>query len=300
MRATLIVNPMARKASKARSGETLGEPFHPEEALEREGIQVTVRETAGPAHATGLAADAAREGAEAVILCAGDGTVREAIDGLADTGVPLGVIPWGTGNVLARHLGLPLDPRRACRAIANASVREVDLGEANGKRFVLHASAGGGAEVVRRLPPGRKRRWGQPAFVWTALGVVARRMQWDVEVEGDEDAWEGRAWDVIVGNAAAFAWKLRATPHALMDDGVLDVCILKWTSPWRLLWTAFKGLFGMPVRADEVVTFRSRHVLVRAEPAAPVQADGDVIGETPVEIRVLPRALRLMVPRTAS
>ncbi|MFQ6097356.1 MAG: diacylglycerol/lipid kinase family protein [Armatimonadota bacterium] len=291
MRAALIINPAARGVSH------LPPSVDPVEMLAREGVQAEVRETKAPGHATALAVEAVRDGVEAVIVCAGDGTVREAIDGLAHTDVALGIIPGGTGNVLARDLGLPLDLRRACRAIAQAWVREVDLGEVNGLRFVLHASAGGSAEVVSRVTPHLKSRLGQFAFVWIGVRVASKRFHWEVNVETDEQTWRGCVWDVIVGNAATFAWKLKATPRAKMDDGVLDVCILHATGPMRLVGLHARALMGLRVRPKEVTNMRARHVHIHAEPPAPVQADGDLLGRTPAEIKVLPRALRLLAPQ---
>jgi len=208
----LIVNPRSGMLARGMCPELLGEK------LRARGLDVSERMTAAPGDAGSLAREGARQRYEAVVVAGGDGTVREAINGLAGTQVPLGIIPTGTGNVLRRRLGLPSDADAACDVIQARRLRRFDLGLASGRHFILHAGVGHDANVVRRVRPWLKAAMGQWAFALPMVSTILRKQQWQMRVRVDDQTWEGRAWAVIVANSSSYAWKLKLVPDARADD----------------------------------------------------------------------------------
>ncbi len=267
--------------------------------------------TRAPGDAAGKAREAVASGAvDLVVVAAGDGTVREVIDGLLATDVPLAIIPLGTGNVLARELKLPLDSwhpvglRKALEVIRMGRIRTVDVGRAcrlapsEGERrhFVLMAGAGFDASVAARVKQPWKDRLGSPAYVLSLLGSLLAVRPVRFSVTSPHGGFEGDAWAVVVGNSASYAWRLRICPQAKMDDGLLNVTIFRACNRGRFACMMVQAIWAGHETSPHVLHFTTPAVELRAEPPVPVQLDGDVIGRTPVSIEVMPAALRLIVP----
>jgi YegS/Rv2252/BmrU family lipid kinase len=293
MRVLLIANPASRKLMRGLRVESLVAK------LRGPGVEVTPQVTATPGEATALARHAAAEGFDRVVVAGGDGTIRAAVDGLAGSDVPLGIIPTGTGNVLRRHLGIPASVEAACDVINARRTQRFDLGRAGDRHFILHAGAGHDANVVRRVPARLKAAIGQLAFVGTMVSTLAKQQQWQMHVRVDDAEWEGRAWAAIVANSSSYAWKMRLVPHARTDDGVLDVAVFGACGVWAFVALHIMALFGRHVRSPHVHLLSGTEVEVHAEPTAPVQMDGDVVGDTPLRCAVVPAAISLIVPPSA-
>ncbi len=266
--------------------------------------------TCAPGDAAAKARKAASKGVNLVVVAAGDGTVREVIDGLLATDVPLAIIPLGTGNVLARELNLPLDSwrpgglRKALEVIRMGRVRTVDVGRIRGlvpsngqeRHFVLMAGAGFDASVVARVKQPWKDRLGSWAYVFSVLESLFSIRPVRFSVTSPRGSFEGEAWAVIVGNSASYAWRLRLCPWARMDDGLLDVTVFRACNRSRFACMMVQAIWAGHETSPHVLHFTTPAVELRAEPPVPVQLDGDVIGRTPVSIEVMPAALRLIVP----
>jgi len=290
MRALLIANPASRKLMRGLRVEALVKK------LRGPGLEVTSRVTSTPGEAGIFASDAAVEGFDTVVVAGGDGTIREAMDGLAESNVPLGIIPTGTGNVLRRHLGIPSDVEAACEVIKAARTRRFDLSRAGERHFILHAGVGHDANVVRRVPAPLKAALGEAAFVGTMVSTLAKEQPWRMHVRVDDAEWEGRAWAVIVANSSSYAWKMKLVPHARTDDGMLDVAIFGACGVLAFAALHIMALFGRHLQSPHVHLFRGRTVQAEADPAAPVQMDGDLVGRTPLQCVVVPAAISLIVP----
>ncbi|MGD8238218.1 MAG: diacylglycerol kinase family lipid kinase [Armatimonadota bacterium] len=290
MRALLIANPASRKLMRGLQAESLAE------RLQGPDTDVTCRLTSAPGEASALACEAPSAGFDTVVVAGGDGTVREAVDGLVGTDVPLGIIPTGTGNVLRRHLRLPRSAEGACEVIKGGRTQRFDLGRGGGRHFVLHAGAGHDANVVRRVPAPMKAALGELAFVGAMVQVLAREQQWRMHVRVDDAEWEGRAWAVIVANSSSYAWRMRLVPHARTDDGLLDVAIFGACGVLAFAGLHIRALLGEHLKSRHVHVLRGTEVEVHAEPTAPVQMDGDLVGITPLRCAVVPAAISLIVP----
>ena len=278
-RALLIVNPYSTQVT----GPSIAAV---EDAL-REQVEVETNFTQYPGHATELAAAAASDSFDAIVVFSGDGTYNEALNGV-DGALPVGFLPGGGTSVLPRALGLPRDPATAARsvgaALAEGRLRQITLGTVNGRRFSFSAGIGFDAEAVRRLNelgrgPGGARP-GDTAFARTvARMLLERRGRWDpaLEIEG-----VGRAAFVLVGNGDPYSYAgalpLRVTPGARFEDGLAFAAPerVRARDVPRLLAAIRRGSgyghgvhFGLDLDRIEV----------RCDRPLPLQADGEDLGD---------------------
>ena len=293
-RATLISNPKTgRYNSRRRSIQDVAS------RLESLGVAVDLQLTSGPGDATEIAARAARDGSTEVIVAGGDGTINEAIQGLAGTEASLAIIPRGTGNVLARELGLPLDEESALAVVAKGKSRKIYLGvvideNTNESRyFVLMAGIGLDASVVQGVQPSLKKRIGRGAFWVSGLSHLANwnPQPFTLEINGDKY----KATFAAIGKAARYGGDLAITPGARLDQREFEVCIIETTSRVRylkLLSHAMRN--GMPRDRPEVRFVKA--VNVKAYGNAQVQIDGELLGALPMRFEIAPHSLEVIVP----
>ena len=263
------------------------------------GLDVELKLTAGPGDATELAARAARNGSPDVIVAGGDGTINEAIQGLAGTKGRLAIIPRGTGNVLARELGLPLNEEEATVVAARGKSRRIHLGlaidETTGARrhFALMAGIGLDASIVRRVQPSLKKRIGRGAFWVSGLTHLAT---WDphpftLEIDGRTYT----ATFAAIGNAPRYGGDLAITPGARLDQPEFEVCIIETSSRLRYLHLLSHAVRdGMPRNNPEVRFVKTNKVVAHGN--AHVQIDGELIGGLPMRFEISPDSLEVIVP----
>ncbi|MGE5508811.1 MAG: diacylglycerol/lipid kinase family protein [Chitinophagales bacterium] len=290
MRYRIVVNPAAGRGLAARRW--------PEVAAElaRLGVEFEAHFTTGPGDATQVAQRAAAEGFSAVVSAGGDGTLTEVVNGLAGTGLPLGVLPLGSGNDFARTAGLGLDPVLAARALAHPARWPIDLGRAEGRWFINVASAGLDAEIARTMAEDLRFLRGTAAYVCATLKCLARLKPAPVVLELDGVAHALDAVLVAVANGRFYGGGMMITPEARLDDGFFDVCVLGALGRLEFL-EAFPRVFrGSHVTHPKISLYRARSVRLR--PAGPepflAQADGELIGRLPQEFVVEPAALTLL------
>jgi YegS/Rv2252/BmrU family lipid kinase len=295
VKALLILNPAAGQHD---AGEQLREVVA---YLEKQGWAVTLRETRGTHDATTYAREAVAVGCDAVLVVGGDGSLGEAANGLAGSEVALGVLPVGTGNVWARQIGVPLhNPVAAAEAMADGEVRRIDLGRANGRYFLLWAGIGFDARVTQELETTDrelKRRLGIPAFILRGIVVALSFVGTRARLEIDGRRVRGRLIMAVISNARLYGAILPIAPEARLDDGLLDVIVFRGSDFLATTRHFIAAVFGQHLHEHHVSYYPARRVLVRAAKPMPVQADGDPIGATPMEFTVVPRALRVIVPR---
>ena len=246
-----------------------------------------------------MAARAARNGSSEIIVAGGDGTINEAIQGLAGTKARLAIIPRGTANVLARELGLPLDDAQAIAVAAQGNSRKIYLGLAidettdERRHFVLMAGIGLDASVVRRVQPSLKKRIGKGAFWLSGLSHLAtwNPRPFTLEIDGTEY----RATFATVGKSAKYGGDLAITPGARLDQREFEVCIIQTTSRLRYLHLLSHAMRnGMPRDTSEVQFVKA--VTVKARGDAQVQVDGELLGHLPMRFEIAPHSLEVIVP----
>lgn len=257
------------------------------------------------------AEEAIARGADLVVALGGDGTVREVARGLAHSGVPLGVVPLGTANLFARNLLLPPgNLRRAIRLALHGATAPIDLGRASVRTragigdwlpeetFLVLAGLGHDARTVMATSPTTKSQLGWLAYLGAgALHLKHRPVRLRLQVD-ERPAEDTEVWSVLVGNCGRIPGGIAIFPHALLDDGLLELMEARVRHPAQWLPVAWQGLRHRPVPGSGLVLGQARTVRVVPEQPHPVQLDGDVlpsVGE--VIFRIDPAALLVRVDR---
>lgn len=320
---TMIANPTAGasagRPNKQRTIEAAAREF------EKRGFEVALFLANSSVEVEEKAALAAREsekmeGVHTVVAAGGDGTVNAVLNGLMKSGaslenVALGVLPLGTGNVFAFNLGIDREWQKACRVIRKGHTRRIDVGLATapnaGKKkplsryFLLMAGVGYDAKVIEDTSLRLKYVLRDFAYVLKTLENVVRHQGTQITLTLDEQVAENSAiyaniaWLVMIGNAASYAWNIKVTPHAELDDGLLDVCLIPYTSNLISIQQALQVLTGQHIERGVAQYWQVKTVRVESSPNVPVQLDGDEWASTPVELSLLPGALQVLVPRAA-
>ena len=249
----------------------------------------------------GQAREALAAGAGIVIAAGGDGTVRAVAEALVGTGVPLGVVPLGTGNLLARNLSIPIDAQQAIDVAFSGVDRTIDVGRlVDGTVFVVMAGAGFDAAMMREAPEGLKDKVGWPAYlVGGARSMRHDRVSVRMRLDGGP-VIAGRVRTVLIGNMGKLQGGLELLPDARPDDGRLDVCLV---APRRALdWVVLiSRAVARRHRPDHRMrTFTAQQVQVKLMRRQPRQVDGDLIASSKrLDVEVVPGALVVRVPRDA-
>jgi diacylglycerol kinase (ATP) len=243
---------------------------------------------------------AVRQGFDLCVAAGGDGTISRVASGLVNTGIPLAMLPTGTGNVLARDLGIPATLQGALRLLCGEHTTRAIDAMAIGDRFLfLAVGVGLSALMMRDTGEAEKRRFGRAAYLWTGfkalLGLQPRRFR--LRIDGQRHVLH--AAEVEVANLGAVGEPaIRWGPHVCVDDGTVDICVVRARSVLDLLSIASSVLLGRQRSEPNLHFLRAqRQVHIAADLRLPVQGDGDFLGYTPVRIRVVPGALNVIVPR---
>lgn len=291
MRAVIIFNPYAGQAS------ILSQELNAAAQVWRaQGWQVELQPTSARGHATQLAHLAANQQCDMVVAAGGDGTINEVVNGLAGSSTILAALPLGTVNVWARELRLPLQPRAAAEAMVTWQARPIDLGCAGGHYFLLMAGIGFDAVITSEVRPEEKRRLGALAYILRGLELALRVRGTRAWITLDGKKIRGRVLMVVVGNTQLYGGMVRITRRASIDDGLLDVCVMKGDGLVSGLVHAFSILHQRYSLDPELEYYRARHVHIVTRPALPVQVDGDTIGQTPMKFEVVTGALQALMP----
>ena len=285
----MIVNPAARSAAGARDDAV--------KAFAAAGVPCDVRETERPGHAGELARSHAAN-YDAVFTLGGDGTAVEVISALANLGPPVGVLPGGTGNVLARSLKIPLSISRAVPALLAGGETRIDLGLlGDGRHFVIGAGVGVDADMIAGASFAMKRRYGFLAYFISGIGAGIKLNRFRYRVTADGVLHEGEAVSVLVANIGSILGGLITLGRQINEtDGLFHVCVF---SPANVLdaFRVFGRMLAGDVSADGSVTYiAGKKFRFETIPARSAQADGELLGETPLDITVQPGAARLLVP----
>jgi YegS/Rv2252/BmrU family lipid kinase len=294
----LIVNP--------HSGGGRGQKWAPrlEGELKRNGwkVKTVLTEQRGSATEAVMTSDA-----DLIFVAGGDGVFHDAINGLWKSGksTPIGLIPIGTGNVFAANMGISPHPIEALGQLLNGQIRWLDVGEAHDQIFHCSLGIGFDAYVVAQMETvskPQKRILGKLVYFLQALRHSIRYRWSSLRVEaelddGTKQVWEKDAWLVLISNLPDYGG-VKITPDAKPDDGLLDLCILPSRSKIDYYRFAMMGLLGWHLHHPEVVLAQIRSAHIVSEPPVPTQMDGELTPPTPVTVKVIHRAIPVLLPPT--
>ncbi|HLP90901.1 MAG TPA: lipid kinase [Nostocaceae cyanobacterium] len=231
-----------------------------------------------------------------VIIGGGDGTLNAAVDAIVDTQLPLGILPLGTANDLARTLGIPNSLTAACEIIASGNSRRIDLGLVNGKHFFNVASLGLSVQITQRLTKQLKRRWGILAYAVTAIKVIWESRPFTVEIRTKEQSILVKTVQIAVGNGRHYGGGMTVVHDATIDDQRLDLYSLEIKHWWQIIPILPVMYQGRHTNWPGVRTLHGKEFDVYTRKPKPINTDGEITTYTPAVFRVIPQAISVFVP----
>jgi len=286
----VILNPTAGSPEHVRSWQ---------ERVESLAGDCPVRVTSHPGEAEELAQRAIDEGFTRIVAAGGDGTVNQVANGLAGRKAALGVLPMGSVNVFAMELGLPLYNLRRCwDIIEDTNIRQIDLPIANGRYFVQLAGVGLDAQVVKETSLAFKRSFGPLSYLISAAQIAARQPP-KLFIESEETSVEEGSF-VLVGNGRLYGGPFPFFKHAIIDDGLFDVVVFKRLGYLEIVKYLQDVVFSSDIKVPEIEYFQTRQLRITSEQDVPLELDGELAGNCPVDFRIRGKALRVLTPGPSS
>ena len=293
MRVFAVLNPVAGQSRPEVIRRVL------DRRLRGEGHCYELYETTGEENLTEVVREALGRGCDVCLAIGGDGTVAAVASALVHGDVPLAIMPVGTGNVLARELQIPRRLGRALRLLSGPHERvAIDAFLAGRRLCFLNLSVGLTSLAVYGTGQAEKRRLGRVAYVWGGLKALLGIQPQRFTVTVDGQPHQFRASDIMVANCGCIGEPiLRLGKQIRMDDGQIDVCILRARHLLDYVVLVWGLLFPLTARAPKLRYLAARNeIIVEAQGQLDVQADGEPLGETPVRVRIVPRAVQIIVP----
>ena len=292
----IIANPVSGRGRARRTGERVAD------LLRERGVNAHLMMSGAPGDCERLAREALARGARQVAACGGDGTVHEVVNGLANSDAVLGVVPCGRGNDLARALGLSSDVEDVVNTLVHGVDRAIDLGKVGDRFFATVASLGFDTVVAQRMRnqgAGFLTRalevGGTVSYGLTVLRTLFGYRSPIVRLRGDFGVFEGRILLAATANAPFYGSGIKIAPDAIVDDGVLDVCIVADVSRWTVLRMFLRAYSGAHVGHSAVRVVQTRTLQIESDDSLWIFADGEPMCEVPAMIEVVPGALKVKV-----
>ncbi len=291
MRFTILLNPSAgRRRARRRLARAL-------DVLRRAGAEVRIEESNSPEHLVELARRARDKNPDVVVSAGGDGTHHYALNGLVGGEVPLGILSLGSGNDFARALGIPVEPGAAARTLLKGDARRIDVARVGSAVYGCVAGVGFDS-VVNRYANERVRYVSGPlAYTWAILRCIGPYRPQRLELRSDGRNFSGEVMFAVVGNTTSFGGGLKITPRARPDDGLLDVCIVPAMGKFELLRWVPRAYSGAHLKHPRILYFQARKITLASPSRLELFGDGEFLQELPATIEVVPRALKVVVPK---
>lgn len=285
----LIINPISGTESKKNIPERVVNAF------DQRQYDIIIRITGYPEHATEIATEAAKENYKYVIVAGGDGTVNEVAKALVHTNTTLGIIPSGSGNGLARELGIPLDTEKAIGIIVEAHTRTIDYGIANGHIFFCTCGFGFDAFVSDRFADSKKR--GPLGYVRNILESVVDFRSEEYEITSDTETITERAFILTCANASQYGNDAHIAPGASLDDGMLNVSILKPLNALEIPQTTLQLFTNNIDKNSKMTSLVTRTLEIKRPQAGVMHVDGEPVntGNT-ISVETIHKGLKVLTP----
>lgn len=259
-----------------------------------------IRRTSQVGDAERLARQAIDHGCQRLIIAGGDGTLSGVLNGIvsACNRIEVAIIPFGTGNDLARSLGVPIDDLdEAVEMAISGKTRPIDVvrfDTGDGRYFINVASGGFGGEVAAIVKAQDKKRWGPLAYWMTAVSKLSDLHEHRVHLELDDCVLDVHAYGLMVANGRYVAGGIPVAPEALLDDGLLDLTVITVQPTIQILAAGFEFALGYHRVDDRVMGLRARRIAIRSDPPMAFSIDGESMGQVDVTFEVIPGALRMV------
>ena len=286
----VIANPASGKPEPVIS--TLNSVFRPA------GIEWEIDITHQSGDATRSARQAVDSGIDLVLSYGGDGTVMEVAQGLMGTETPMAILPGGTANLMSRELGLRQDLAGAAQAAISEDsvIRKVDMGMAGDHYFILRVGIGFAGEKVKQADRELKDRFGLMAYTIGALKAmkVTKRWKWKITLDGVEHEADGMS--LLVDNSGNFGVSGVSLSHKIrVDDGLLDVIVVR-DPGFKTIYSLGASVTNKKPDPDSFKHWQAKEIRIEAETPQPINGDGEMWGETPIQIKVIPGAVNILAP----
>jgi diacylglycerol kinase (ATP) len=236
-----------------------------------------------------------RDRVDRIVVGGGDGTLNTILDVLLERPLPLGILPLGTANDLARTLELPSDLAAAAAVIVAGRTRQIDVGCINGKHFFNVASLGLSTQVARELTREAKRRWGVLGYPLALWRAARRRRSFRADIRCDQERRRLHSIQIWIGNGRHFGGGMTVATDARIDDGMLDLVSLAPRGLWQLILSLPRLVRGQH-HDERVRHWRGTEIEVRTHRPMPINTDGEVTTQTPAQVRLVPKAISVYVP----
>jgi YegS/Rv2252/BmrU family lipid kinase len=254
----------------------------------------TIVLTEYPGHAKDIASEAVRTGSDLVISVGGDGTVHEILNGIAGKGCALGIIPSGSGNDLARTLGIDLDVETAYAMIRSGVKGTIDIGLAGSRYFINIGGVGFDAEVVADMNMNMKFLRGTMAYVASVLKKLVNYRPVRLRIDIDGKIIEKTVYICAVANGRFYGGGMMLAPRANIRDGLFDICIIEDLNKWEFLKTFPKVFSGTHVSHPKVSMHKGKHIVIEGPENLFIHADGEVFGNLPADFRIIPNGIDII------
>lgn len=284
--ALLVVNPYSRQGQKSLPVIR----YH----LEAMGLRLLQRSSPHPSQLSQLILDH-KDNIDLVIIGGGDGTLNAAISGIIRTQLPLGILPLGTANDLARTLQIPPTLPEACEIIAKGKHQAIDLGKVNGQYFFNVASLGLSVDITNKLTKSAKRRWGVLAYAITACQVLFKSRPFSVKIHHQGEVIKAKTVQIAIGNGRHYGGGMTIVHDAAIHDQRLDLYSLEIRHWWEMI-NLLPSLWLGRYPENKVRLLEGKEFLIETKKPRRINTDGEITVETPAKFEVVPHALRVIVP----
>ncbi|MBS3172321.1 diacylglycerol kinase family lipid kinase [Candidatus Woesearchaeota archaeon] len=318
MKAILIINPKSGETKKKmppilkwtfkriknRVKLIHNSKITPEEIVEevskkckKEKIKLTIEFTKYPKHAMELAKDA-KDKYDLIIVAGGDGTINEVINGMIDSKATLVVIPFGSTNVLALELGIPFDVKKSSELITQGKKIEIDLGYAKtkqeGRYFSMMLGVGFVPSLIKKIKPKFKKKWGRWAYPFASIHQIFKYEWYNIHVK---HKIHSIGYFIVVSNSKCYGGEYQITDEASPTDGFLDLVVINRKNWWEITKIIFSISTGKTNNFFKGEYFKIKEAHIYSRRKLLVQVDGELIGQVPVNVTIVPKALNIMVKK---
>lgn len=247
----------------------------------------------GVSHARVIASEAVGK-FDTVVAVGGDGTVNEVASAIVGTDTALGIVPFGSGNGLSRFLGIPMDTKSAIQNLALGRVEIIDSARVNGQAFFNMAGMGFDAHISEIFSHGKKR--GFISYIKSSIQEVVGYQPQNYHLDIDGKKYDYKAFMLSIANSSQYGNNVHISPKASLQDGLLDVCVIKPFPLWRFPEMSVRMLIKATESSKYVEIIRGKQILVKREHTGPIHLDGEPqMAGTGIDINILPNSLKVIV-----